>query len=136
MNNRNDSLTNEKVNSSKTERPILAFWNKHKKEIAIVSGIVGGIGALILCVLGLKHHWNAASFDRWLKKAPLDDLKKARDNVQSEYLKHNTNDQYRENLIKVRSLLDKKISNIESAGHVSSPPTYPREHGHGLYKPD
>ena len=26
------------------ERPIVAFWNKHKKKIAIVSGIIGAVG--------------------------------------------------------------------------------------------
>ena len=121
---------------SKEERPVLAFWNRHKKEIAIASGIVGGVGVLVLGILGLKHYWNATSFDRWFKKASLDDLKTARNNVQSEYLKHNTNDKYRETLINIRSILDKKISNIESAGHIPTPPAYSREHGHGLYKPD
>ena len=90
----------------------------------------------ILAFWGIKYYWNATAFERWFKKAPLDELKTARNNIHSEYMKHTANDKYRETLWELLSRLDKKISELEWAGKNPSAPSYPREHGHGLYKPE
>lgn len=118
------------------ERPVVAFWNKHKKEIAIVGGVFGAIGVAVLSVLGIKYFWNASSFERWFKKAPLEELKTVRGNVHKEYLSHTVNDAHRESLWNLMSRLDKKISNLEWNGKTPSGPAYHREHGFDLYKPD
>lgn len=118
------------------ERPIVAFWNDHKKKIAIATGIAGAVGIAFLGAFGVKYYWNSSSFERWFKKAPLDELKTVRGNVHSEYLNHTVNDEYRESLRNLMSRLDKKISDLEWTGKTYSGPAYHREHGFNLYKPD
>ena len=118
------------------ERPIIAFWNKHKKVITITGGVVGAVGVAVLSVFGVKYFWNASSFERWFKKAPLEELKTVRNNVHAEYLKHTVNDEHRESLWNLMSRLDKKIRRLEWAGKTPSGPAYQREHGFNLYKPD
>ena len=130
------TVNNAKDNSNKHARPVVAFWNKHRKGLLIATGIVGTVGTAVLNVLGVKYYWNATAFERWFKKAPLDELKTVRDNVHSEYMKHTINDEYRESLWNLLPRLDKKIREIEWAGKIPSSPSYPREHGHNLYKPD
>lgn len=121
---------------NKEDRPLVAFWNKHKKQIAVAGGIVGAVGIAVLGIFGVKYYWNASAFERWFKKAPLDELKTVRDNIHSEYMKHTVNDEYRETLWNLLPRLDKKISEIEWAGKTPSGPAYHREHGFNLYKPD
>ena len=130
------TVNNVKVNSNKHEQPVVAFWNKHRKGILIATGIVGTVGTAVLTVLGVKYYWNATAFERWFKKAPLDELKTVRDNVHSEYMKHTVNDEFRESLWNLLPRLDKKIREIEGAGKISTGPAYHREHGYNLYKPD
>ena len=67
------TVNNVKDNSNKHERPVVAFWNKHRKGILIATGIVGTVGTAVLTVLGVKYYWNATAFERWFKKAPLMD---------------------------------------------------------------
>ena len=122
--------------ASGKERPIVAFWHKYKKGIKIATGILGFIGTAVLTARGVKYYWNATAFDRWFNKASLDELRVARNNIHSEYMKHTVNDEYRESLWNLLPRLDKRISEIEWAGKIPSAPSYPREHGHGLYKPD
>ncbi len=118
------------------EWPIVAFWHKHNKEIKIVTGVLGFLGAVVLTVCGVKHYWNATAFERWFEKASLDDLKAARDNIHSEYLGHTVNDEYRESLWNLLPKFDRRISELQWAGKKPSGPAYHREHGFNLYKPD
>ncbi len=118
------------------ERPIVAFWHRHKKGIKIATGVVGTIGTAVLAACGIKYYWNASAYERWFKKAPLDELKLVRDNIHAEYMKHTTNDEYRESLWNLLPRLDKRISEIEWAGKTPTGPAYHREHGFNLYKPD
>ena len=121
-------------NKHKTDKnfSINAFWNKHKKEIILVSSIIGIIGITALAVLGINYK----SLGKWLKKASLEDLKEARNNTHSEWMTHTTNDEYRDNLWRLMQLLDKKIREREQAGKTQIGPAYHREHGYNLYKPD
>ena len=129
-------MNNQKENTKGEKRTVITFWNKHKRKIKIIGGIAVGIGATILTGLGVKYLWDASSFERWFKKAPLDELKLFRNDVHSEYMKHNTNDEYRETLWNLLPRLDKRIWEIENAGKSISGPAYHREHGYNLYKPD
>ena len=51
-------------------------------------------------------------------------------------MQHTINDEYRSNLWSLMQLLDKKISEREWAGKIPTGPSYHREHGYNLYKPD
>ena len=92
MDNQKDKSVQEQPEN---ERPVVAFWNKHKKEIAIAGGVVGAVGVAVLSALGIKYFWNASSFERWFKKAPLEELRTVRNNVHTEYLKHTINGAHR-----------------------------------------
>ena len=129
-------MDNRKRQYTGKERPIVAYWHKHKKGIIIATGIAGFFGAAVLTVFGVKYYWNSTAFERWFRNASLDDLKEARDNIHAEYMKHNVNDEYRESLWNILPTLDKKISEIEWDGKKPSGPTYYREHGSNLYKRD
>ena len=133
MDNQKDKSVQEQPEN---ERPVVAFWNKHKKEIAIAGGVVGAVGVAVLSALGIKYYWNASSFERWFKKAPLEELRTVRKNVHTEYLKHTINDAYRSSLWDLMARLDKKISALDWDGKTPSGPAYHGEHGTNLYKPD
>lgn len=111
---------------------ISAFWNKHKKKIIIASGIIGTIGITALAVFGINYK----SLEKWLKKASLEDLKEVRNNTHSEWMRHVTNDKYRDNLWRLMNFLDKKINERELTKKIPTGPAYYREHGYNLYKPD
>ena len=121
---------------NKQDKPIIAFWNKNRKGILIVTGIIGTICTAFLAFCGIKYYWNATAFERWFKKASLSELKVARDNVHSEYMKHTVNDKYRETLWNLLPRLDKKINDLERGGKTTYSPSHHREHGYNLYKPD
>lgn len=104
------------------------------KKIAVTSGIISVVGIAFFGVFGVKHYRH--SFERWLKNAPLEELNAAREDVQSEYLKHTVNDEYRRSLWNLMSSLDKKINELAWMGKPASGPAYHREHGFHLYKPD
>lgn len=129
-------MYDQKKKENEKARPIIAFWNKHKKEIKIVTGVLGILGVAALTVCGVKYVWNATAFDRWFDKASLTDLKTARDKIHKEYLKHTVNDGYRESLQNLLPKFDKRIDELQWAGRKFTAPSYPREHGHNLYKPD
>ena len=115
------------------QHPLVAFWNKHKKGIIITFST---IGISILAIFGYKMYLKNTAFDRWLKNASLKELKDARDLTHKEFLSHTTNDEYREDLWRLLSVFDKKISDLEWNGKVPCGPVYHREHGYNLYKPD
>lgn len=101
------------------------FWNKHKKVI-IISGSIFALACMgVLAFLGFKY----SAFDRFLKKASLEDLQTARDKVQDEWMKHNINDEYRESLQKCREVLDNRISKLQWKGQTPTGPAFHREHG-------
>ena len=133
MDNQKDKSVQEQPEN---ERPVVAFWNKHKKEIAIAGGVVGAVGVAVLSALGIKYFWNASSFERWFKKAPLEELRTVRNNVHTEYLKHTINDAYRSSLWDLMARLDKKINALDWDGKTPSGPAYHGEHGTNIYKPD
>lgn len=106
----------------------------NKKKIAIASGMIGVAGIMLLGVFGVKYRRH--SFERWLKKAPLEELNAVREDIQSEYLHHTINDEYRRSLWNLMSSLDKRISALAWNGKSAAGPAYHREHGFHLYKPD
>ena len=125
MNDRN------KQKAAKT-RPVVAFWNKHKKEFQFITGVLG----LALAFLGVKYIWNATAFDRWFDKASLTELKAERDRIHTNYMNYTINDEHREFLWNLLPKFDKKIHELEWDGKTPSGPAYHREHGFNLYKPD
>ena len=118
--------------SKNKKRPIMTFWNRHKKKIIIITSVTF---AIILTALGVKY-WNAKSFERWLSNAPLNELEETRDNLHSEYMRHRINDDHRENLQNAISRIDKKMRELKSTPKTPSGPAYHREHGTNLYKRD
>lgn len=122
----------EKKQKADKNFSINAFWNKHKKEIIIASSILGVIGITFLAVFGIKYK----PLEKWLKKASLEDLKEVRNNAHHEWMQHTINDEYRGNLWNLMQFLDKKIHKRECSGKIPTGPSYHREHGYNLYKPD
>ena len=122
--------------NNNTKRPIIVFWKKHKKEIKIAAGVLGLAGFTIATALGVRSYWNATAFDRWLSKAPLNELNETRENLHSEYMRHRINDSHRENLWNNISRIDRRMREISSTGKNPTRPAYHREHGTNLYKPD
>lgn len=129
-------MNNRKEQDAGKEHPIVAFWHKNNKTIKKLTGILGVIGAFCLMVKGGKYLWNATAFDRWLSKAPLDEVKETRHNIHMEALHYTTNDEYRNSLWNMLPILDRKIRELEWTGKEPSGPAYHREHGYNLYKPD
>ena len=115
------------------QHPLVTFGNKHKKGIIITISI---IGASVLIALGCKKYLDATAFERWLNKASLEELKEKRDLIHAEYMRHNVNDQYREDLWNLLPVFDSRIRQKERNGKAPCGPTYHREHGYNLYKPD
>ncbi|MBO5480744.1 MAG: hypothetical protein J6A63_06130 [Clostridia bacterium] len=122
----------EKKQSVNKNYSIGAFLNKHKKEVIIVSSIIGIIGITVLAGVGIRYK----SLKKWLKKATVEDLKEVRNNAHSEWKQHTINDEYRGKLWGLIQYLDRKINESEWAGKTPKAPVYPREHGHNLYKRD
>lgn len=120
-------------NQPKKRRQFVATWKKRKKTIVITTG---GVFATFLTLIGVKYYWNSTAFDRWFKKASLSELKVARHNIHTEFIEHRVNDDHRAFLENILSLFDKKINEVELFGKIPSPPTFHREHGNNLYKPD
>ena len=118
------------------KRPMVAFWNNHKKEIQIVTGVLGLICATLLAVRGAKYIWNATAFDRWFDKASLTELKAERDRIHTKYMNYTINDEHRVFLRNLLPKFDKRIHELEWDGKTPSGPAYHREHGFNLYKPD
>lgn len=112
---------------------IKEFFKRHKKSIYITLGIIGGV---VLCFFGVKLYLKRPSLEKFLKKSSLPELRDTRAKVHTEYLNYPKNDQYRNDLWDTLSILDKEISKREWNGKTPTGPSYPREHGHNLYKPD
>ena len=66
----------------------------------------------------------------------MEELKEKRDLIHAEYMRHNVNDQYREDLWNLLPVFDSRIRQKEWNGKVPCGSTYHREHGYNLYKPD
>lgn len=119
--------------NKKITETIVGFWNKHRKGILTVTSIIGAIGTV---VLGAKCYWDATASERWFENASLDELKAKRNDIHSEYMQHTINDEYRLSLSSLLPKFDRRISELQWGGKTPTAPSYPREHGHNLYKPD
>ena len=87
-----------------------------------------------MSVKELLSKWNDID---WLEKQTLDQLYTERDNVFNNYYRNiDYPIETREKFEYVLELLDKRISKMESTGKPSGFSSYPREHGHNLFKPD
>ena len=117
----------------KKQNKVGKFIREHKRGIYITAGVIGG---LILCFFGVKIYLKRPSLARFLNDSSIDMIRSKRDEVHNEYLSYTKNDNYRNGLYKLLEVLDTEIRKRECAGKVPSPPSYPREHGHNLYKPD
>lgn len=129
-------MDNQKEFDHSKEHSVVVVWRKNKKKIVKVVGVLGGICTFLLMLKGGKYFLNASALKRWYKKASLDELKTFRNNIHSEALNYTVNDEYRATLWESLPIIDKRIHEMESAGKVTQWSSYPREHGHGLYKRD
>lgn len=135
MNIEKNSISEE--TSENHKNPIKNFWNNHKNGILICTSVVFIIGGGVLAsAIGIKKH--RESFDVWqlIKNLNLDELKEKIEIVQTEYLNHTVNDDYRDDLSKIMNLINKRIRELEWAGVTPSGPAYHREDGYNLYRPD
>ena len=130
------SNDNVKEGCEQQKQSIDVFWSKNQKRVFVVAGVVGAVGATVLTVLGVKHYRKATEFERWFTKATLDELKNLRDKIHEKYMKYTTNDEFRDFLWNLLPRLDKRINELAWSGKTPESPSYPREHGYGLYKPD
>ena len=105
----------------------LRIFNDMKKSVDMKNGKNVFLSAKI---------WELFSVIAETQKESTDHIGQALDYIHSEYMKHTINDEYRELLWNMLSRLDKRIREIEYAGKIPSVPSYPREHGHNLYKPE
>ncbi|MGN0804131.1 MAG: hypothetical protein ACI4MS_01990 [Candidatus Coproplasma sp.] len=121
------------MKKSKQERPFVDFWNKHKKVISIVSGVVGVAVVSAICILGIRY---STSFERWFNKATLEELNTVRANIQTEYLNPKGDEQYRCSLWDLMKRFDTRIEELKWGGCKPVGPAYYPEHGSHLYKPE
>ena len=126
-------MNSERNHNKNFLRTIVDFWNKHRKGILTVTGIIGTISVV---VMGEKLYRNATASERWFENASLDELNAMRNDIHSNYMQHTINDEYRMLLRSLLSKFDRRINELQWGGKTPTAPSYPREHGHNLYKPD
>ena len=122
-----------KTSESKNETSPKSLINKYKRPICIVGSV---ICITALAAIGVKYYRDATAFERWFKNASLPELKAKREIIHSEYLAHTTNDDYRKSLWDLLPRFDRRISEIEWAGKTPTGPSYSREDGYNLYRPN
>lgn len=126
------------MNSSRTKNgnSIVSFTKRHKREIIIVAGTVG----TILTGIGLSKI--AGSLEprkysgKWFDSVSDDVLKAEREIVRKQYCSSGNNFSMAVQLQNLLNRFDSVLSQRAWAEKTPQPPSYPREHGHNLYKPD
>lgn len=73
---------------------------------------------------------------KWIQSLSDEQLVTERALIHKKYLNPDQDVDYRESLRRLMDLFDKVKSDRYWAGRTPSGPSYSREHGHGLYKPD
>ena len=110
------------------------FWDKYGVKILIS---IGGVTLIVLGAFGVKKHLDNTRFERYLNRASLSELKATRDVVHKEFLNPSDDIEYRGKIGDyILPAIDKRISKLEWGDKAPTPPSYHREHGFNLYKPD
>lgn len=73
---------------------------------------------------------------RWFKNATIEELEKARKVIQDDYRNPKLDMDHRTLCHNLLFTFDKAISEKKWAGRIPQGPSYSREHGRNLYKPD
>ena len=121
---------------TKNENGIVNFTKRHKKELIIIAGTVG----TILTGIGLSKI--AGSLEprkysgKWFDSVSDDVLKAEREIVRKQYCSSGNNFSMAVQLQNLLNIFDSVLSKRAWAGKIPQSPSYPREHGHNLYKPD
>lgn len=107
-----------------------------KYGVKILVGI-GGVALIILGSLGIKRYLDDTKFERYLKSASLPELKAIRDVAHKEFLNTSNDIECRGKIGDIiLPTIDKQISKREWGNKIPAAPSYHREHGFNLYKPD
>lgn len=122
------------------------WFKEHKKETIVATGIV--ITSSLVGILGIKNrdvlldllsqakskmdeYTTPLYGSKWVTRASDDELREARKMFNTEYGK--TGDSF---AFSMRNRIDSEMSKRAWGDVKPHPPTYSREHGYNLYKPD
>ena len=146
---KNNSNSMQVVKNTPDNQNELITWIKaHKPELIIV-GI--SIPTIIAVALGIKNKdaiealWNSLKTaieernmysPKWFKSASDSVLHSERERVRLAYCSSGNDMSLATQLENLLSRFDKELSNRAWAGQTPSGPSYHREHGFNLYKPD
>lgn len=126
------------VDSSRTtkESTFVTFAKKHKKEFIIIAGAIG----TILTSIGLSKLAGSVESrkysSKWFDSVFDDVLNAEREIVRKQYCFSGDNFSMAVQMQNLLNRFDSVLSKRAWAGKIPRGPSYPREHGHGLYKPD
>lgn len=105
---------------------------KLKKVVGILFAAGAGIGAYKIFGGGKIEKYSK----KWFNTVSYDTLEKEREIVRKQFCSAG-NDFERANLLqKLLNIFDSVMSKRDWNGQVPQPPSYHREHGYNLYKPD
>ena len=124
------------MNKSKECHSYSEFWKKHKKVISITLGLIGVTVASVGCFFGIRAYLNYTAFERWLNKASLEELNMGRNKIQNQYFNTNLPDNIRIDLWNAMKIIDIRVDKLRGGNREYVGPSYYREHGYNLYKPD
>lgn len=121
---------------TKNENSIVTFTKRHKKELIIIAGTVGTIltGIGLSKIAGSLEPRKYSS--KWFESVSDDVLKSEREIVRKQYCSSGNNFSMAVQLQNLLNRFDSVLSKRAWAGKIPQSPSYPREHGHNLYKPD
>lgn len=126
------------ADSSRTtkESNFVTFAKKHKKEFIIIAGAVG----TILTSIGLSKLAGSVEprkySSEWFDSVSDDVLNAEREIVRKQYCSSGDNFSMAIQLQNLLNIFDSVLSKRAWAGKIPQVPSYSREHGHSLYKPD
>lgn len=141
----------EKNNAEEVEQDKngLLVWMKDHKTQLTIAGV--GTAAFIATALGIKNKESIGELfklwqedlkkgkplsGRWFKNATIEELEKARKVIQDDYRNPKLDMDHRTLCHNLLFTFDKAISEKKWAGRIPQGPSYSREHGRNLYKPD
>ena len=113
-----------------------------------IGKIIGGIGSLIGAIALLLLSQSARDpetaeedvhekdSDEWIRRLSDQDWETEREKIRKKFCDPDYDIQTRDNFKGVLDRFDKIKSERDWKGEKPTPPSYSREHGHNLYKPD
>ena len=122
-------------NSKERESKVKTFVKKHKKKL-LIGAITVGAGLSALGLSKLVKIEPRPFTERYFNSLSLDKLNEVREAVQRKLWASGDDSStaiYWEHIL---NMVDNVIRSRDPDGIIPRPPTYPREHGHNLYKTD